>query len=125
MYRVSRNVKPKTQAVIVRNSDDIHFDNAKVFSQTRLAFDNAVLDETSSIAVRSRFFTHFSVQKGMKAAAPLPMPSVFAKNAKLEKLATGFSNASGHDHARRKPIPYRRRHAQDLPLERPLPAQPF
>ena len=95
MYRVSRNVKPKTQAVIVRNSDDIHFDNAKVFSQTRLAFDNAVLDETSSIAVRSRFFTHFSVQKGMKAAAPLPMPSVFAKNAKLEKLATGFSNASG------------------------------
>jgi hypothetical protein len=96
IYRVSRNVAPKTYAVIVRNSTGIKFQNVKVFSQTRLAFDNAVIDETSGAAVRAHDFTCFVVQKGMKAPGPLPPPaSIFVKNAKLEQLATGFSNAAG------------------------------
>jgi hypothetical protein len=96
MYRVSRNVAPKTYAVTVRNSTGIKFQNVKVFSQTRLAFDNAVFDETSGAAVRAHDFISFVVQKGMKAPGPLPLPaSIFAKNAKLEQLATGFSNAAG------------------------------
>ena len=95
MYRVSRNVLPKTYAAIVCRSDGIRFQNVKVFSQTRLAFDNAVLEEGSSVAVRSQFFTGFSVKMNMKAPAALRLPKVFAKGAKLEKLATGFSNASG------------------------------
>ena len=94
MYRVSRNVLPKTHAVTVRNSGNINFENVKVFSQTRLAFDNSVFDESSGVAVRPHDFTHFAVQKGMKASVPLPLPDVFAKDAKLEKLASGFSNAS-------------------------------
>jgi len=44
MYRVSRIVKPVTDAVKIRNSDNIVFDNVHIFSQTRLPFDNAVLD---------------------------------------------------------------------------------
>ncbi len=95
MYRVSRTTLPKTYAVIVRNSDNIRFENVKVFSQTRLAFDNAVLDEESGVAVRPQFFTHFVVRKGMKAPTSAALPAVFAKNARLEKLASGFSNASG------------------------------
>ena len=96
MYRVSRTVLPKTYAAVVRNSDNIRFENAKVFSQTRIAFDNAVFDEDSGVAVRSHFFTTFVVKKGMKPPAPIPLPpAVFDKNAKLEKLAGGFSNASG------------------------------
>jgi sugar lactone lactonase YvrE len=95
MYRVSRTVKPKMYAVMVRNSDNIRFENVKVFSQTRLAFDNAVLDEDSGVAVRSQFFTTFVVKKGTKALAQAASPVVFGKGAKLEKLATGFSNASG------------------------------
>ena len=96
MYRVSRTVLPKTYAVTVRNSDDIRFENVKVFSQTRLAFDNAVLDEDSGVAARPHFFAGFVVRKGMKAPAALPLPAaVFAEGAKLEKLADGFSNASG------------------------------
>ena len=94
MYRVSRNVRPKTYAVQVKNSDDIAFDNVKVFSQTRLAFDNAVLDETSGVTVRPHDFTHCVVTAVMKAPAPLPLPAVFAKGAKIEKLADGFSNAT-------------------------------
>jgi hypothetical protein len=87
-------VLPKTYAVTVRNSNDINFDNIKVFSQTRLAFDNSVFDETSGVAVRAHDLTHFSVQAGMKAPAPLPIPAVFAKDTKLEQLASGFSNAT-------------------------------
>ncbi len=96
MYRVSRTVLPKTYAAVVRNSDRIRFENVKVFSQTRLAFDNAAMDENSGVAARPQFFASFVVRKGMKAPVPLPLPAaVFDANAKLEKLASGFSNASG------------------------------
>jgi hypothetical protein len=95
MYRVSRTTLPKTYGVMVRNSDKIRFENMKVFSQTRLAFDNAVLDEDSGVAVRSQFFTHFVIRKGMKAPMPAALPAAFDKNARLERLASGFSNASG------------------------------
>jgi sugar lactone lactonase YvrE len=95
MYRVSRTTLPKTYAVTVRGSDNIAFENVKVFSQTRLAFDHAVLNEDSGVAVRSQFFTNFAVRKGTKAQTAAPLPAVFDRNAELEKLATGFSNASG------------------------------
>ena len=95
MYRVSRNVHPKTHAILVRRSDDIRFEGVKVFSQTRLAFDNAVLEEGSGVSVRSHFFTRFTLTKDMKAPATLPLPAIFAKDGGLEKLATGFSNVSG------------------------------
>src|ERR1017187_6079180 len=93
MYRVSRNVLPKTYAAIVRRSDGIAFQNVKVFSQTRLAFDNAVMEEGSGVAVRSHFFTSFSARRSMKAPSAPRLPQVFAKGAKLEQLATNFSNA--------------------------------
>lgn len=95
MYRVSRNVHPKTHAILVRRSDDIRFEGVKVFSQTRLAFDNAVLEEGSGVSVRPHFFTRFAVTKDMKAPAIRPYPAIFASDARLEKLATGFSNVSG------------------------------
>jgi sugar lactone lactonase YvrE len=96
MYRVSRTVLPKTYAVMVRNSDDIRFENVKVFSQTRIAFDHSVLDEDSGIAVRAHFFTCFAVKKGMITPPAIPTPvAIFGRNAKIEKLASGFSNASG------------------------------
>jgi len=95
MYRVSRTTLPKTYAAVVRNSDNINFENMKVFSQTRLAFDDAVLDEDSGVAVRPQFFTNFVVKKGMKAPTAAALPAAFDKGAKLEKLANGFGNASG------------------------------
>ena len=95
MYRVSRTVLPKTHGIVVRNSDDIRFENMKVFSQTRLSFDTAVLDEDSGVAVRPHFFTSYTVRKGFKTPAALPLPAVFERGAGLEKLAGGFGNASG------------------------------
>jgi len=94
MYRVSRTVLPKTYAVQIRNSDNIIFDNIHIFSQTRLPFDNAVLEEGSGVSVRANNFTHLLVSKAMKKGDPLPLPPVFATGAKLEKLATDFGNAT-------------------------------
>jgi sugar lactone lactonase YvrE len=96
MYRVSRSIWPTTYGIIVRNSDNIKFENVKVFSQTRLAFDTAVYDEDSSVTVGPQFFTSFVVKKDMKAPGELRLSQeLFEKNAKLEKLATGFRNATG------------------------------
>lgn len=94
MYRVSRTSQPKACAALVRNSDNITFDNMHIFSQARLPFDNAVLDEDSGVEVRANNFTHLVVGKAMKKSGPLPPPKAFAKDAKLDKLADGFSNAT-------------------------------
>jgi sugar lactone lactonase YvrE len=96
MYRVSRSIWPMTYGIIVRNSDNIKFENVKVFSQTRLAFDTAVYDEDSGVTVRPQFFTSFVIKKDMKAPGKLRLSQErFENNAKLEKLATGFRNATG------------------------------
>jgi sugar lactone lactonase YvrE len=96
MYRVSRNVLPKKDAAVVRDSDDIRFANIKVFSQTRLAFDNSVFDANTGAEVRAHHFTSFVIHAASKPPVPLPIPAtIFGRDARLEKLATGFSNASG------------------------------
>jgi hypothetical protein len=95
MYRVSRNVMPKPYAVIARDCDRIQFANVKVFSQTRLAFDNTVFDEGSGVMVRAHHFQRFELSRDLARGQPLPLPPVFESGAKLERVATGFSNADG------------------------------
>ena len=95
MYRVSRNVLPKTYAIVTRRSDGIAFENMKVFSQTRLAFDNAVYNEANGAFVRSHFFTRFAVNAGSKPRAASSPPGSLFDNATLQLLKSGFSNASG------------------------------
>jgi sugar lactone lactonase YvrE len=96
MYRVSRNVLPKTHAIVTRRSDDIAFENMKVFSQTRLAFDNAISNEADGAFVRSHYFTHFKVSAASQPRRPAPPPAaLFGKGTTLQQLASGFSNASG------------------------------
>jgi len=95
MYRVSRNVLPKTYAIVTRRSDDVVFENVKVFSQTRLAFDNAIYNEANGAHVRAHFLTRFAVKAGSKPpVAAAPPPAIFG-NSRLQHLKSGFSNASG------------------------------
>jgi len=48
------------------------------------------------VSVRSLDFVDFELTSAVRSGAPLPLPpGVFATGAKLEKLATDFSNASG------------------------------
>jgi sugar lactone lactonase YvrE len=95
MYRVSRNVLPKTYAILTRRSNDIAFENVKVFSQTRLAFDNAVYNEANGAFVRANFFTRFTVNAGSKPRGASSPPASLFGSATLRELASGFSNASG------------------------------
>ena len=95
MYRVSRTVLPKKDAVVAHDSTELQFDNVKVFSQTRLAFDDSVFDEGSGVEVRAHHFVSFALGPDLKKGAPLPPPSVFVPGEKLERVATGFSNADG------------------------------
>lgn len=95
MYRVSRNTMPKPYAVTVQRSTDITFANVRNFSQTRLAFDNSVFDETAGVGVRAHDFSHFAITPDMRPGTALPVPPVFATGATLTRVAGGFSNASG------------------------------
>ena len=95
MYRVSRTVLPRKDAVVAHDSSGVAFDNVKVFSQTRLAFDNSVLDVGSGVEVRAHHFVSFVLGPDVKKGAPLPLPAAFAPGAQLERVATGFSNADG------------------------------
>ncbi len=94
-YRVSRNVKPKLNAIESTNSTGIRFENMHNFSMTRLAYDNSVWDATAGVRVRTHDFTSFEITAADKPGAPLPLPAAFSPGAKLEQLATGYSNASG------------------------------
>ena len=95
-YRVSRNVLPKLNAVEAADSSDIQFQNVHDFSMTRLAFDNSIADQTSGVHVRTHDFTIFTIDGSLKAGAPLALPSgIFAPAARLERLATGFSDIAG------------------------------
>src|SRR5947209_10594012 len=59
MYRVSRNIMPKLYAVLSENAENVIFSNAKVFSQTRLPFDNSILDQKSGVGIRAHHFVQF------------------------------------------------------------------
>ncbi len=74
----------------------------KVFSQTRLAFDNTVLEEGSGLTVRPNFFTSFTINRDMKAPQPLATPAVFEPRAALEKLAGRFQQCLGPRRGRQR-----------------------
>lgn len=95
MYRVSRNIMPQLYAVLGEGGNAVTLSNVKVFSQTRLSFDNSVLEKNSGVQVRAHHFVHFAVNDGAKPGTRLPLPSAFASGAELRKIAGGFSNASG------------------------------
>jgi Pectate lyase superfamily protein/SMP-30/Gluconolactonase/LRE-like region len=95
MYRVSRNITPQLYAVLAEDAENVTFSNVKVFSQTRLPFDNSIVDQKSGVQVRAHHFVQFVLNQDVKKGAVLPVSSAFASGAKLERLATGYSNASG------------------------------
>ena len=96
-YRVSRNVKPKLNAIESSDSTGIRFENMHNFSMTRLAYDNSVFNATSGVRVRTHDFTFFEIAATSQPGPPLPLPAAFASGAHLRPLASGFSNASGLD----------------------------
>jgi len=95
MYRVSRNVTPKPYAVVAHDSGNVAFENVKVFSQTRLAFDNAVFVEGTGVAVRAHDFARFDLVKDVVPLDAVPLSATRDDYAVPTRVATGFSNAAG------------------------------
>ena len=95
MYRVSRNIMPQLYAALGSQADNVVFSNVKVFSQTRLSFDNSIVDAHSGVQVRAHHFVHFLLNRDVKQGEALSLPGAFARGAQLVRVATGFSNASG------------------------------
>jgi len=81
--------------MIIKDSDNIVYENMKVFAQTRFAFDTAVYHENSGVKARQQFFTNFKITEDMKTPEPLPLSRDLFSGATLEKIATGYNNATG------------------------------
>ncbi|AFL90155.1 gluconolactonase [Terriglobus roseus DSM 18391] len=96
-YRVSRNVIPQPTAVTATRADNIRFANMHVFSMTRLAFDNALIDSTRNVSIRTHDFTAFTLNNTVHPGSPLPVPAAFEAGSSLQRRTTAgtFSNIAG------------------------------
>ena len=93
-YRVISSYEPFPTAITVSESSDIRIRNLHINSNAKVAFDNAVIDATHHAEVRAREFANLDLP-GTLTAATVPVPSVIAPHAKVEKLATGFHSSGG------------------------------
>jgi sugar lactone lactonase YvrE len=95
LYRVISSYQPFPWAAKVTNSKNIRFRNFHSYSNSKVAFDASVYDQTHNVEVRQREFAWLDVS----GAAPAPKaaaPSVVLEaGAKVRKLAGGFFNISG------------------------------
>lgn len=97
IYRVVSSFQPFPWAIKVSHSTDVRFRNIHCYSNSKVAFDNAIYDQTRNIEVRQREFAWLNLSPA--PVAPVvkikPSSSVLAPGAKLEKLSGGFYNISG------------------------------
>jgi sugar lactone lactonase YvrE len=104
-YRVTHMEKPFPYAVLVTDSNNIHFRNVHVDANSSIAlcdasgvcrqavrsnkvpFENAIVDQTLHAEVRDREFAWLDISDDK------PIPT--EKRTQVERLATGFYNISG------------------------------
>ena len=94
-YRVIASYQPFPYAVRVARSSEIQFKNLHVNSNSKVAFDNSVFDQTYDVQVRYNELASLSIPGKKPEAVKLPAAPVLAEGAKLEKLAGGFFTISG------------------------------
>jgi sugar lactone lactonase YvrE len=95
IYRVISSYQPFPYAVKVSNSKNIRFRNIHCYSNSKVAFDAAVFDQTRNAELRQRefaFLTLTGAAPQTRGARPSP---VLAAGARVEKLAGGFFNIAG------------------------------
>jgi sugar lactone lactonase YvrE len=100
-YRVISSFQPYCCAVTVSDSSDIRIRNMHTDSNSKVAFDNSLVDATSHAEVRPREFASLDISgnsaiRGNPARQPQnTAASVLAPGAHVERLATGFFSISG------------------------------
>ncbi len=91
-YRVVSMFQPFETAVHVSNSTGIHFRNAHIYSDSKAAFDNAVVVDKGTQAVRQKEIAVLDLTGGT-VIAPATAPDFLA--GPVRKLDSGFFNISG------------------------------
>ncbi len=94
-YRVVSSDEPFPQAVKVTDSRDVRFRGLHVYSDSKVAFDAAVLEATQGIEVRSYELARLTLSGDPPRPAPRPPSRVLAPGALVERLAGGFHNIAG------------------------------
>jgi sugar lactone lactonase YvrE len=94
-YRVISSYQPFCCAVKVSESSNIHIRNMHTDSNSKVAFDDSLVDTTAHTEVRPREFASLDIP-GQSASQPEnATASLLTPGAKVERLATGFFTISG------------------------------
>ncbi len=95
IYRVISSYQPFPYAIKVANSKNIRFRNIHCYSNSKVAFDAAVYDQTHSAEIRRLEFAWLTLTGAPPAPAPKRTSPVLEPGSKVQKLAGGFFNISG------------------------------
>ncbi len=87
LYRVMSTYSPFPYAVKIASSRNIRFRNVHVYSPSKFAFDNTIFDQTHNTEIRTREIAALNISGNP--------PPTRAPDARVEKLAGGFSNIDG------------------------------
>ena len=94
-YRVVSSYQPFPAAIAVSDSTGIRFRNVHVNSNSKVPFDNSIIDATHRIQVRPEEFASLDLPGESTPPPPDHLSSILAPDAQLKKLAVGFFNISG------------------------------
>ncbi len=94
-YRVVSSYQPFPCAIKVSDSSNIHFRDVHVNSNSKVSFDNALIDATHHKHVRAREFAWLDVPGKSVPPQRNDLSSILAPGARVKQLATGFFNISG------------------------------
>lgn len=94
-YRVVSSYQPFPCAIRISESHGIHLRNIHVDSDSKVSFDNSVLDVTGHQEVRPRELASLDVPGEQGSAQSASEPPLLVPGAAVRRLATGFFNISG------------------------------
>jgi sugar lactone lactonase YvrE len=94
-YRVIASYRPYPYAVLVSGSENVHFYNLHVNSNSKVPFDDSIYDQTFNLPVRNYELAVLNIT-GVHHAPWTPTASaVVPAGARITKLASGFFSLSG------------------------------
>ncbi len=94
IYRVDLPA-PFPTGIRVTDSRELQFRGLHVYSPGKLSFDNTLVDQTHGVEIRSREIARLDLSGNTPASLPKSAPTFLAPEAKLEKIAGGFTNIDG------------------------------
>jgi len=94
-YRVISSYQPAPAAARVSESSEIRFRNVHVDSNSKVSFDNSVIDSTHHAEARAREFANLDLPGKSAATRPIAASALLEPGAQVKRLATGFFSISG------------------------------